>query len=259
MNEKSQKKISSLSISKYRQSHGLFVAEGPHVVESFLAIESDASGGAARWEIEMIIYTDRMAQSAVEASRMGYKTEIVDSRVFQKISDTKSPQGILAVLKIPQFKTSRILAQDRIIIADGISDPGNLGTIIRSAAALGFSGLITTQGSTDIFGPKVVRSSQGALAYLAVLNRASIEQVREMVEGNYQVLELSAKGKTKINDFSTGARRIALIVGSEIKGINSNLQALATAELRIAISDKIESLNASVAAAIAMFYLTHQN
>jgi len=259
MNEKLQKKISSLAVAKYRQSHGLFVAEGPHVVESFMAIRS-AGGGESpdNWEIESIVYTDRMAQTAAKASKLGIKTEIVDSRAFQKISDTKSPQGILAVIKIPQNKMSKIRTQDRIIIADGISDPGNMGTIIRSAAAFGFSGLVTTHGSTDLFGPKVVRASQGALAYVTALNRVPIEQIRETVEDNYLILALSAKGKSEITGISTGSKRIALIIGSEIKGISSELQTLATEQIRIPISNKIESLNASAAAAIAMFYLTRQ-
>ncbi len=251
MNQNQLKKLSSLAESKYRKKHMLFLAEGVHIVKELLN---------SNWEAELLVVTHKAAESGElasileAASRKGIPVEIVARKDFFRIATTETPQEILAAAKLPSPRLGELLSQKRILIADGVSDPGNLGTMIRSAAAFGFGGFVTTPGSADIFGPKAVRATQGALFQLVTANHVGAQEIVEELKATHKIYALSANGKNDLREART-AHKLALVVGAEIAGVGREFLEAASQVLRIPISGRIESLNAAVAAGIAMYEL----
>ncbi|HBC46991.1 MAG TPA: hypothetical protein DEO84_12730 [candidate division Zixibacteria bacterium] len=247
MNQNEIKKISSLSHGKYRKQYGLFVVEGAHVIAELL--KSD-------WEIESLLITYEAMDSfepLVEAAKQRrIPVEALNQKIFTKLSDTESPQGILAVVRLPKPDLGRLISQKKILIADGVTDPGNLGTMVRTAAAFGFGGFITTPGSADIFAPKTVRATQGAMFHLAVANHVDYGDIANKIEPSHKLYCLSANASADLKEFKPAAK-MALVVGAEIAGVNDKLSAIADQMLRIPMSGPVESLNAAVAAGIAMY------
>lgn len=249
MNEKEIKKITSLSQGKFRHKYGLFLVEGPHLVHELL--RSD-------WHIKNIIISRKESYSKnikdilemAAAKRVAVQT--VEERPFEKLSTTQTPQGVLAVAPIPQMALERILSEERIIVLDGISDPGNLGSIIRTAAAFGFRGLVTTAGSADIYSPKVVRATQGAIFRLAFAEHLIPAEVIENLKIGHKIYALSPHKGAEINAIETSGK-MALVVGAEISGVDPLFLKAAHQLIRIPMTGQVESLNAAVAAGIAMY------
>jgi TrmH family RNA methyltransferase len=180
------------------------------------------------------------------------RIESVSQKDLDKIATTTAPQNILAVVRIPENDLQNISLHDRILIADGLKDPANMGTIIRTAAAFGFGAIITTAGSVDIFNPKVVRATQGALFVIRIARRITIRDVLAKLHRSHTIYALSAGGDTNLREVRID-RRAALIVGAEIAGVSEQLLKVAHHKVRIPIATAVESLNAAVAAGIAMY------
>ncbi len=251
MNQNQLKKLSSLSEAKYRKRHNLFLAEGVHVVKELLK---------SNWEAELLVITHKAAESGELASILeaaslkSIPTEIIARKDFSKIATTETPQEILAVAKLPPSRLGKFSSQKRILIADGVSDPGNLGTMIRSAAAFGFGGIVTTPGAADIFSPKAVRATQGALFQLVTANHIGAMEIVEELKATHKFYALAADGNIELHEARI-MDKLALVVGAEIAGVGPEFLEAAIQILRIPISGGIESLNAAVAAGIAMYEL----
>jgi RNA methyltransferase, TrmH family len=249
MNQNEIKKVSSLAHGKYRKEYGLFLAEGTHVIEELLK---------SSWEIQVIIVSHEAADSGDlnslldTASRHRMPIETVNRIIFDKMATTDTPQGILAVIKLPRNDPGALIPKNRILIADGVSDPGNLGTMIRTAAAFGFGGFITTPGSADIFNPKTVRAAQGALFHLTVANHLGYEEIAGKLKMSHKIYALSAEATIDLKSVKP-AIKSALVVGAEISGVSREISKMADQILRIPMSGRVESLNAAVAAGIAMY------
>ena len=249
MNEKEIKKITSLSQGKFRCKYGLFLVEGPHLVHELL--KSD-------WHTQNIVISGREIYSKnikdilelSAAKRVAVQT--VEERLFERLSTTQTPQGVLAVAPIPQMALEQVILEERIIVLDKISDPGNLGTIIRTAAAFGFRGLITTAGSADIYSPKVVRATQGAIFRLAFVDHIIPAEVIENLKIGHKIYALSPHKGDGIDALET-FKKMALVVGAEVSGVDPLFLKAADQLVRISMTGRVESLNAAVAAGIAMF------
>jgi TrmH family RNA methyltransferase len=255
MNKNQLKKISSLAHAKYRKIHGLFIAEGAHIAAELL--KSD-------WETRMLVVTPGAADSTElsaiikTASRLNVAIEIIAQREFSRLSTTDSPRGILAVIVLPRYEAERLSAQKRILIADGVSDPGNLGTMIRTAAAFGFGGIVTTSGSADIFNPKTVRATQGALFHSIVGNHIETGEIIKAIKPTHKIYALAAHDGDDLKSVRPSGKS-ALVIGAEIEGVSAGLLGISDKILRIPISGQVESLNAAVAAGIAMYEISgHQ-
>jgi TrmH family RNA methyltransferase len=242
MNQKTIKKYSSLAFKKYRDIYGLFLAEGYHVVEELL--NSD-------WEIESLITSNNEMSRRLGSLKSTLKPELVKSGVIDKIAEAKTPQEILAIVKIPQIQTD-ISIHNRIVIADGIKDPGNMGTLIRTAHAFGFDAVITTSKSVDIFNPKVVRATQGAMFGLRLFYDVKTGIIFNILGSTHTFYALDPRGDTDIDDIESDDRYV-LMVGSEIEGVSESLLNQADYRIRISHDDSVDSLNAAVAAGIAMY------
>ena len=241
MNQKTIKKYSSLAQKKYRDNHGLFLAEGYHLIDELL--KSD-------WGIECTLTSNGEMFEKLKKEKKIPDLELVKPAVISKIATTRTPQEILAVVKIPRIQTD-IEIHNRILIADGIKDPGNMGTMIRTARAFGFDAVITTSKSVDIFNPKVVRATQGAMFGLRIFFNVKIKDIDEKLKPTHTFYALDPRGDIDINNIDPDDKSV-LMVGSEIKGISEPLLNLSDYRIRISHTDTVDSLNAAVAGGIAM-------
>ncbi len=234
--------IRGLHTASARRSTGTFLVEGPHACEEL------ASSGAF---VECVVLRDSadprsLSLAEVFATR-GVQVLACGSRDMERMSDTTSPQDILAVAAIPSPQNTG----NRLLILDALSDPGNLGTVIRSAAWFGFNDVVLLEGSADPYAPKVVRSSVGALLRTNIIRDVTLEDLMTIV-GAIPLVAATLDGGQHPSSLR-GYSSCAIVIGSEAHGIRPNLLALCSHLVTIPGSRNVESLNAGVAAAILMY------
>ncbi|MEE9555046.1 MAG: RNA methyltransferase [candidate division Zixibacteria bacterium] len=244
MNEKRVKLFASLANSKYRKEHKLFLVEGVHGVSGL--VESG-------WKVNTILATEDFDIGNISAKTDEIDLERTGQRTINRICTTKTPQDIVAVAVIPDNDLSKTAKADKILIADGLKDPGNLGTMIRTAEALGFGSVVTTSGSVDLYNPKTVRATQGAMFSIDIAQRITIADLLKRLGSSHTFYALCGTGDIDLKSVRI-EKRIALIVGSEIAGIDNRLISACRYLVNIPIHGNSESLNAAVAAGIAMYH-----
>lgn len=235
--------------SKERREAGAFVAEGVRLVEE--AAKGD-------WKFEIVLYDETLSERGklqVEGLRLrGVDVEEVSASVMKSLSDTESPQGILAVLKFSQSPVSNPL--NFILIPDQIRDPGNLGTLLRSAAASGVQAVLIPPETTDAFSPKVLRSGMGAHFRLPIRSMGW-EEIEKTVKSD--ALNVYVADMNGASCWEMDLRQpIALIVGNEAEGASESARKLADGKISIPMSGETESLNAGVAGSVLMFEIMRQ-
>ncbi|NOH00643.1 MAG: RNA methyltransferase [Chloroflexi bacterium] len=238
-----------LGRSKERREAGAFVVEGVRLVEE--AAKGD-------WRFEIVLFDETLSERGKEIlktlSTKGVEIEEVSASVMKFLSDTEAPQGILAVLKFYQSPISNRL--NFILIPDQIRDPGNLGTLLRSAAASGAQAVWIPPETTDAFAPKVLRSGMGAHFRLAIhsMSWEEIEQVVKLEGLNVYVADMDGP-----SCWETDLRKpLALIIGGEAEGASESARKLANRKIGIPMSGAVESLNAGVAGSVLMFEVMRQ-
>ena len=194
--------------------------------------------------------------------KKGYSTIVVSDAVFKTVSETISPQGAAAVVEMPEYG---LLEKDflnqaynkngkiKLLILEDTADPGNLGTIVRTAEAAGVTGVIMTKGTVDIFNPKVVRSTMGSIfrlpfAYVEDLKKVIKELKKQGI--SFYATHLKGEKSYKAIKYSD---RSAILVGNEARGLSDEVADLADTYVLIPMQGKVESLNAAVAAALMMY------
>lgn len=246
------KEWSGLLHRKGRTKQGKYLIEGIHLVEE--ALHSNAP-------VETIVYSleKEFPSSLYEAFAKQAEWIGVSQAVLQKCSDTETPQGIFAVVKKNEYSLESITAEewDLAVVADGIQDPGNLGTIIRSADAVGASVVVLGQGTVDLYNPKTIRSTMGSLFHLPVIEADLKELLPKAVQAGIQVLctDLKAEKHCYEIDF-TGPTWI--ILGNEGKGTSQEARELATQSMIIPMKGHAESLNVAMAATVLLFEASRQ-
>lgn len=244
-----------LGRAKERREAGAFVVEGVRLVEE--AAKGD-------WRFEIVLYDETLSErgrSQVESLKSrGVEVEEVSSSVMKSISETETPQGILAIIQTHQLPILR-QAQDGvtnhptfILIPDQIRDPGNLGTLLRSAAAAGADAVLIPPDTTDAFAPKVLRSGMGAHFRLPIqeMGWEDIEKITS--DMNVYVADMDGQPCWKMDL----TKPVALIVGSEAEGASESARRLAKGKISIPMSGETESLNAGVAGSILMYEVLRQ-
>jgi len=234
-------------MGKYRKKTGLFLAEGARCVEQIL------ENGNVEVK-ELIIEKDwDMGQLSIKTDVPFYELAPSD---FEAVSDTDNPQGIVAVCKIPQESSVENLSQKSglILATDAIQDPGNLGTIIRTACWFDIAGILFGAGTVDPFHPKVVRSTAGATGTLPYISANLNDLLLSLEKENWTTFLLDAGERAKnLGDQSISEKSI-LVVGNEGNGISDELFDGSRHQIKIdGNSDRVESLNAAVACSIALF------
>lgn len=234
--------------SRVRKNESVFVVEGTRLIEEALLAE---------WQPEWILYSNDInnrARKCVETfCELGIETTPASSQVMQVASDTQTPQGILAVFPIPEWEFP--INPTYLLILDGVRDPGNLGTLLRTALAAGVETVILPPGGVDVFSPKVVRSAMGAHFRLPVLS-LEWETCRQKMGGLNVFLADSAGGQPYYK--CQFKEPFVLIIGGEATGASSQAVKIATNRVHIPMVNKTESLNAAIAGAILMFEVLRQ-
>ncbi len=233
------------SSAKQRKTEGKFIVEGLRICE-------DCRENGVRFDT--LILTEKFLeknQKTVENLALSADdTVVVPEFVFEKIADTDNPQGILAVVKMTAHR-AEIDKNGRYIALENLSDPTNLGAISRTAEALGVSGIIISKDSCDPYSPKVIRASMGTILRLPII--ICDDFLNDLKSSGLKLYGCVVKGGEDITNvaFSSGT---AVLIGNEANGLSSDTVA-ACEKITIKMSGKAESLNASVAAAIAMWEL----
>lgn len=239
---------------KEREARGLAVAEGVRLVEE---------AAAAKAAVDWFLYTPELAgrergaalvQALMGLGARGYQ---VPENVLAKAAGTESPQGIVAVWS-PRAWTWEDLKSGPLLLCDGLQDPGNLGTVIRTAEAMGSGGVLLTGEGVDPYNPKVIRSAMGSLFRLPVIATAEPEQAADRLSGRgIRVVVAEAEGAFLPWQIDL-AGPVALVIGSEAHGPSPALVATADATVRIPMPGRVESLNAAVAASLLLYESVRQ-
>lgn len=252
-NRKIKETAKLISSTKYRRETGLFVIEG-------LRLCCDAAGCGV--EIDTLFITDdafeRYGDKMTELISTAKEIFSVTEEVFSKISDTSSPQGVLAVCKTPdiELNVDKITSNGRYVVCENVSDPSNLGAISRTAEALGVNGMIIVGNGCDPFGPKVQRASMGSLLRLPLYKFREIKAAYEFLHNcsitvYASVVDREAK---KVTDVSFGDGS-AVVIGNEGNGLTDEAKQICDEQITIPITGRAESFNAAAAAAILIWEL----
>lgn len=238
-----------LAHRKAREESGEFTVEGVRLFEEAVR---------AGWTPRLVLYTADLQPRGMElvarCRAVGVEVEEVEPRLLKAALDTESPQGLAGI-----FNFREIPLPDRpdfLVIADGLRDPGNLGTLLRTAEAAGAQGLIVTPGTADPYSPKVLRAAMGAHFRVPVLEK-SYDQLEGWLKPH---LKIYAADSEKGDDcWSLDlSMPLALAIGSEAEGIRPEMRVIADRLVRIPMPGRAESLNAAVAAGILLFEIVRQ-
>ena len=185
----------------------------------------------------------------------------VSSAVFKKMSDTQSPQGILCVCKqndvsAEDFITAKKSGALRLLLLEGVQDPGNLGTMIRTAEGAGFDAVIADTDTVDVYNPKVTRSTMGSLFRVPVMYTADLAGAVDMLRDSSVKVYAAHLNATKSFDDERYGDRTAFLIGNEGNGLSDEITEKADELIRIPMKGQLESLNAAVAAALLMYAAT---
>lgn len=234
-----------------RRAAGAFLAEGPHAA---------AAACAAALVIREVFVTDEGAERSKtlmrELARADVPIHTATERALRAVAETVTPQGIVAVVETPPPAalpdTPRL-----VVVLERCSDPGNAGTVIRSADAVGADAVVLGAGSVDIWSGKCVRASAGSVCHLPVVTTiTAADAVTSLREHGCQVFAASADGEVDLDDLARGAHLAtptAWLFGSEAQGLGTELTGVVDGVVRIPIEGRAESLNLSAAVAICLY------
>ena len=235
-----------------RERQGLFVAEGVRAVEELLASPVVVRGVLAAPQL-----TDAPRGAALLESARGRTLDLVhvDEREFASAAETESPQGVLAIAEIPDCRLAdlELAERARLVVLDAVQDPGNVGTILRTSAALGASAVVAMPGTVDLWNAKVVRSAMGALFHNPALMCTWTELDTFRADNTVALWGAETDG-TPLERLRP-PNRLALVVGNEGAGLSREGRARIGQYVSIPIRSTVESLNVAVATGIILYQL----
>lgn len=241
-----------LQEKKIRTQEGAFVIEGAKSCLDLIRWHPDAilSVTVSPQYLRIEPSMDRRVRLALRCKQF-----LCSDEAFQKLSDVEAPQGVLAVVRQPQWDESQIFAHDTVsgIYGDRLRDPTNVGAIIRTAAAMNLSGLWLSADSVDPFSPKVVRAAAGTILTLPVFRTQNVQQVLSHNCDIYSALLPSAH-TIPIRSIQKVSRRLMIAVGNEGTGLSEEVIQRSHVKFSIPLAAQVESLNVAATVAIAVFY-----
>ncbi|MGL5312771.1 MAG: TrmH family RNA methyltransferase [Peptostreptococcaceae bacterium] len=241
----------SLLKSKNRNKESKFIIEGYRILT--LAIECNA-------KIDYVFINEDFEKKQEHTEFLevlknkNINTYKTTNKIFNELVDTENTQGILAVVKFKQRTIEENLKEDHrfVLILDRIQDPGNMGTIIRTADAAGVDAIIALKGCVDIYNPKVIRSTMGSIFDMNIINTTQEEAVRLLKLKNFDIVSSYLDTNNYYNTVEYNYK-VALVIGNEANGINDELVSKSDVLVKIPIYGKAESLNAAISSAILMY------
>jgi TrmH family RNA methyltransferase len=252
------KYIKSLNEKKFRQRYNEYYLEGIKVINELLDIYNnkaiDIISIACSYDI-----LNKVNGGLDMISRLNNINNLeilnMEESVFKSITDTTSPQGVLAVLKISDTDISNLDASSNILILDRLQDAGNVGTIIRTADSFNVKNIICLNGTTDIFSPKVLRSTMASIFKVKIIYVSDTElnhNIDNIKEKGYNIIGTSLKTDTYISeDLFKG--KCAIVVGNEANGISDEIIKNCDNLVKIPMSSSVESLNVACATSILLY------
>ncbi len=240
--------------SRERRKEGLYIVEGPKMV--YEAVELGLA--------EKVFVSERFAAEEGTDRLSQIVFEVLSDSCIKDLSDTVTPQGIIAAVKIndtaidDMMATVRANDRARFIILENVQDPGNLGTIIRTAEAAGYDGVLMNRGTVDIYNPKVVRSTMGAIFRVPHCSHDTTNELLDACRtNNIRIYGAALSGKD-IREMKY-ADRCAVVIGNESNGISEETLSACDELIKIPMAGSVESLNASVAAGLLMYHSNLEN
>lgn len=228
-----------------------FLVEGPQGVSQ--ALEADAP------ILDLFVTEGFDGEVLEQAEAAGARAVAVSDQVMRAISDTTTPQGVAAIVAMPESNLRSAVAQaDLVLVLDEVRDPGNAGTLMRSARAAGARAVIFTRGSVDPYAPKTVRSSAGSLLGLHVVTDVGFEEAAgELKESGFRLIgaNAAAEGSMYGCDMSS---KVAIVLGNEAWGIPEGSKAGLDEEVSIPMPGPVESLNVAMAGSLLLFEVVRQ-
>ncbi|MBX5448841.1 TrmH family RNA methyltransferase [Thermogemmatispora sp.] len=261
-------RLRELHTPRGRRKHGLFLLEGPHLLKELLDravaplevyYQPELLGRTAEGQVLL----QRLLSGAVERRALVQ----VSVRVIEALGEVQTSQGVIALLPLAacsyeQVATRRPAAsRPALLILDRLADPGNLGTILRTALAADVAAVLLTPGCVDAFNPKVVRAAAGAHLALPLAEEVGWDEIARRVQehcGRQQRVFLAEAGAPQLYYEQDLRRPFALIIGNEAHGPSAAARALATSSISIPLANGVESLNAAMATAILLYEAVRQ-
>ena len=250
------KKIKDLAAlikkSSARKKYNAYIIEG---IRMFKELKKD--------EILDVFASESFeAENVKILSEIYPKYETVSDRIFESVSDTKTPQGVMAVVKRKEYTLEKILEKrdtpHSLLILDSLQDPGNLGTLVRAGEGAGITGIIMNETTVDIYNPKVIRSTMGSVFRVPFIYVKDLKEViQKLYSKNINIYASSLEGAIEY-DAPDYTKDIAFIIGNEAAGISKEVLDIVKDKVKIPMLGEVESLNAAVAGSILMYEAARQ-
>ncbi len=249
---------------KFRESEKKFLVEGVRFVEE--ALRTQGLIDSLIYSLELID-SERGQRLLSWAGEQGARMISVEKSIINYLASTEAPQGVMAVCEMKEWTIEEVFhVNDRemikspiIVLVDGVADPGNLGTIIRSAHAFGAKGVILMSGTVDIYNDKALRATMGSIFHLPVINNILIKDLPiRLFDDEWQLLMGVPRGGSLLNSVDLKSPSV-LLVGSEAEGASTDFYMLPHKKVTVPMAGNVESLNVAVAASIMLFQISLGN
>lgn len=243
------------SVSMLVKDRGARVKSGLAVIENAVMVEEALSCGVT---LKQVFFDEKNYQSnallAEKCASFGAEVFTVTERVMKKLTALEAPQGVTAVFEMKSMPKADISKKGRYILCERMSDPGNLGTVIRTADAMGFDGVILSKGSVDVYSPKVMRATMGSIFRTPVLTDIGVTEAVDRLKSSGNItLAAVLNPQAKPADEIEVTDCVAILIGNEAAGLSEEAINAADKCVYIPMSGKAESLNAAVAASVFMW------
>lgn len=235
------KAVVALQRRKHRDAEGRYLVEGPNAVGEALI------DGV----VEDLYVTEDLAELYLDVDAA---VTVVSDHVLEKLADSRSPQGVVAVARKQPLALGDVVGGGFLVVLDGVADPGNAGTIVRTADAAGAAGVVFTSGSVDPWNPKAVRATAGSLTHLPIVVDVAVDEVIEACRAvGQRVVALDAGAERHIDEPGMFTPPVALVFGSEAHGLSDDLLDAVDVTVAVPRYGRAESLNLAAAVAVTVY------
>lgn len=247
------KHIIKLKEKKYRKEYNEYIIEGAKIVQE--AIQEKV-------KIKQIIISENAINTDLIQNHLKEELQKIDyiqvpSKIFKLISEVEKPQGILAIIEKEKQEENIDVNQDIILALDDLQDPGNLGTIIRTADSVGLKQILISKGTTEAYNPKVIRSTMGAIFRVKIIECENLkETLKRLQKNNFKIMVTDLNTDKSIYDIKL--QKKVIIIGNEANGVSEEIKNIADTRAIIPMFGKTESLNASIATGVILYEYVRQ-
>lgn len=246
------KHVKKLKDKKYRDQTGEYIIEGIKLIGEAIR---------ERAKIKNIVICEDCEKASIPKNLMYYIAKYdcvyVSGKVFSSITQVQTPQGIFAIIEKNNNNVEIDFTQDIILAIDDIQDPGNMGTILRTADSVGLKQVLVSKGTVDVYNPKVVRSTMGAIFRVKIIECEDLVKcIKEARRHKFKLVVTTPNTEKTIYDINYKKKIIA--IGNEANGVSAEVQTIADEKVKIPMLGKTESLNASVATGIVLYEYVRQ-